>query len=94
MRKINRYNVYDNDRLIIENATNAEIMKALDCNTICINTYAEEKMRYKGRYTFVLTAKEEIVPYDDFIKEWERMVKLFKNVIWVKSGGRKLCIGK
>ena len=94
MRKINRYNVYDNGHLIIENATSGEITKALDCKTICINTYAEEKMRYKERYTFVIVGTEQQVSDNDFVKEWEKMVSLFKNVVWVKSGGRKLCIGK
>lgn len=94
MGKRNRYNVYDDDSLIIENATSGEITKALDCQTICINTYAEEKMKYKGRYTFVIVETEERIPGEDFVKEWQEMVKLFKNVIWVKTGGRKLYLSK
>ena len=94
MGKINKYNVYDNGHLIMENATSSEVGEALDCKTICISKYAEEKMRYKGRYTFVLIGQEEIVANAEFVKEWKSVVRLFKNVIWVKSGGRKFNIGR
>lgn len=94
MRKINKYNVYDNAQLILENATSGEIKKVLGCTTICINNYAEEKMKYKGRYTFEITESEGVEVDGKFVKEWREVVNLFKNVIWVESGGRKLCIGK
>ena len=37
--------------------------------------------------------KEEI-PTPQIYKEWDEVVKPFKNVIWVKKGGRKLAVQK
>jgi hypothetical protein len=91
--KINRYNVYDNGKLIMENATRKEIVDALGCTTINIIAYADKKLKYQKRYTFEVAGSEE-KEESDFEREWNKTVRLFKNVIWVKDGGRKLCVAK
>lgn len=92
--KINKYNVYDNGELFMKDATNGEIVKALGCTTINIPTYADKKMKYQKRYTFEVAGSEEIAE-SNFEREWNKTVRLFRNVIWVKEGGRRLrAIGK
>ena len=94
MPKVNKYNVYDNEELIIENATHREIVKQIDCSTISISNYAENGTKYAGRYTFELC--ENIYPEikeSTFEREWNAAVALLKNVIWVKSGGKCLKVG-
>lgn len=84
-----KYNVYDDGKLIIANAINGEIIKALGCTTISIQQYAENKTRYRGRYSFEIVGVVETAE-DSFVREWNAAVARFKNVIWVKNGGRKL----
>lgn len=94
MPKVNKYNVYDNGKLIIENATHREIAKEIDCSTICISNYVDNGNKYAGRYTFELC--EVVQPETKetaFAREWNAAVALFKNVIWVKSGGKQLRVG-
>lgn len=94
MPKANRYNVYDNGKLILKNVTRDVILKTVNCPTINLTCYAEKKVKYQGRYTFELSEVEEEVIRTGFAKEWEETVKLFKNVVWVKAGGRKLSVVK
>ena len=94
MPKVNKYNVYDNGKLIIENATHREIAKEIDCSTICISNYVDNGNKFAGRYTFELS--ETIQPETKetaFEREWNAAVAPFRRVIWVKSGGRQLSVG-
>lgn len=54
MPKANKYNVYDNGKMIMENVTFRDIAKKIGCSTINIPTYIEEGHKYAGRYTFEL----------------------------------------
>ena len=95
MPKVNKYNVYDNGKLIIENATHREIAKEIDCSTICISNYVDNGNKFAGRYTFEFSGVAEPDNAETtFVREWNAAVAPFKNVIWVKSGGRRLCVGK
>ena len=87
--KVNTYNVYDNDELIMKDVTRKQIVEALGCTTINIPTYAEEKVKYKKRYTFEVAGSDE-KEESAFEREWNKTVRLFRNVIWVKEGGRRL----
>lgn len=95
MPKMNKYNVYDNGNLVLENVTSRVIINTLGCS-ISIPRYAEEKTKWKGRYTFESCGAEELPAAVDpkFEREWNAAVALFKNVIWVKKGGRRLCVSK
>ena len=94
MPKVNRYDVYDNGELILEGATRTDIKKAIGDAPNNITNYADRDVKFKGRYTFDLVSEYDIDITDaDFIKEWKAAVDLFKNVIWVKTGGRKLVVG-
>ena len=96
MPKANKYNVYDKGKLIIENQTHREIAKRIDCSNICIANYADSGFEYAGRYTFELCELEQPEPAvkeTAFAREWNAAVALFKNVIWVKEGGKQLRVG-
>ena len=95
MPKVNKYNVYDNGNLILENVTQRMIVNTLGCTTISIPKYAEERMKWQKRYSFERCGVETPETIETaFAREWNAVVALFKNVIWVKKGGRKLCISK
>lgn len=94
MPKVNRYNVYDNGKQILRNVPREVILKTINCPTINLSCYAEKNVKYKNRYTFEFSEEEEEEIRTGFAKEWEETVNLFKNVIWVKTGGRKLSVVK
>lgn len=83
--------VYDGDKLILENATRKEIETFFGCN-INFNMYDDGLKKFRGRYTIIRKGTVE-VGEDPFIKEWENAVAPFKKVEWCKEGGRKLRIG-
>lgn len=96
MAKKIRYNLYDNGKLVLEDATHLDIARAIGCNSIKISNYIKSNSRYKKRYTFEYSDEREqqVTPQERlFIQRWEEVVKPFKNVIWVKEGGRKLRVG-
>lgn len=95
MPKVNRYNVYDNGELILESVTRTDIIKAIGDAPVNITNYADRNVKFLNRYTFevVETVDQKLMTDADIIREWKAAVSLFKNVIWVKEGGRKLVIG-
>ena len=94
MPKVNKYNVYDDGKLIIENVTFREIAQELDCATISIPYYIESGCKYQDRYTFELYSTEHPETKENaFAREWNAACAKFKNVIWVKSGGKRLKVG-
>lgn len=93
MPKIFRYNVYDNGELILQNAKRKEVVAKIGLNTISFARYAKEGAAYKGRYTFDIYEDDEkmdTLQETAFCEKWKVAVAPFKNVVWVKSGGRKL----
>lgn len=91
-----RYNLFDNGSLILENATPKEMRNHLGIKLPnSLAPYIEKGHKIKGRYTITYSGMEnEPLSQDqDFIEEWRRAVAPFKNVVWVKDGGRKLKIG-
>ena len=96
MPKINKYNVYDNGELIMTCVTHREIAKKIGCSKISIPAYIESGHKYDGRYTFELCENEEKMDTFQeviFKEKWNAVVAPFKNVIWVKSGGKRLKVG-
>lgn len=82
--------------MILENVTRVEILKVVDCSKIKIQDYIEEGKPYRGRYTFEYGDKEEkcdTLKQAVFEERWKEAVAPFKNVIWVKSGGKRLGVG-
>ena len=93
MPKVNRYDVYDDGKLIMQNATRGEIVDRINCSTINIPNYIDRNNKYKDRYTFKYSETDPETKMDSaFAREWEATVALFKNVIWVKTGGKKLMV--
>ena len=96
MPKVNKYNVYDNGKMIMENVTFRDIAKEIGCSTISIPAYIEAENKYAGRYTFELYESDQPEPAvkeTAFAREWNAAVAPFRRVIWVKSGGRQLSVG-
>lgn len=96
MPKVNKYNVYDNGELVLEEVTHRVVVNALGCPTINVAMYAIQGTKYKHRYLFELCGTEGTRAAVDpkFEREWNAAVALFKNVIWVKKGGRRLRVGR
>lgn len=97
MPRFNTYNMYDNGVMVMENVTGGEIVRYLRCSkSINFQNYAERNVVFRGRYTFKINQHYNEVATTDmrdgFSEEWEAAVRAFKNVIWVKEGGRKLCV--
>lgn len=93
---MNRYNVYDNRNLILENVTRVEMLKVVDCSKIKIQDYIDEGRTYKGRYTFEYGdagEKYNAAQQVAFEERWKEVVAPFRNVIWVKQGGKRLRVG-
>ncbi|MBP3677860.1 MAG: hypothetical protein J6I97_05895 [Agathobacter sp.] len=94
MPKVNKYNVYDNGKLIMKDVTHREIAKAIGCSTISIPQYIENGNKYAGRYIFEFSGVAEPDNAETtFAREWNAAVAPFKNVIWVKQGGKRLRVG-
>lgn len=95
MPKLNLYNLYDNGKLILEEVKSREIRKFLNTD-IRVSEYAAEEKMFDGRYTFEVLEprkKVDVVEQIAFEIRWEETVKLFKNVLWVKNGGKRLRVG-
>lgn len=94
-KTVHHYNVYDYGVLILENVTSQEIREALGDNIQCITNYVISGHKFRGRYTFDFVNDSEIKTESElaFEKEWNDAVRPFKNIIWVKEGGRRLHIG-
>lgn len=90
---VGHYDVYDGDEKVLENVTRKEIEEFFgETLPTGLTSYIIEKWRFKGRYLITYTSVSQ-ESKDPFIKEWEDAVRPFKNVIWVKSGGRRLRVG-
>lgn len=86
------YNLYDGEELILESVQRKEILDFLGNDKINIAQYANLGITYGGRYKIEMVGRED--DYDTrFAQEWNKAIKPFKRVEWVKSGGRKLTIG-
>jgi len=88
-KQMNRYNVYDNG---VEVGTwlkpsEASLLTGVPIHNIC--DYASNEWTYAGRYTIRIGNGDE-----EFMQNWDAAVALFKRVMWVKIGGRKLHVSK
>lgn len=95
MPKLNLYNLYDNGKLILEEVKSREIRQFLNTD-IRVSEYAAEGKIFDNRYTFEVLEprkKVDVVEQIAFEIRWEETVKLFKNVVWVQSGGKRLRVG-
>ena len=50
MPKVNRYDVYDDGKLIMQNATRGEIVDRINCSTINIPNYIEAKRYFNCQF--------------------------------------------
>lgn len=88
-----RYNIYENDELVYENIENKDVFLIFGKKpTSGLNWYAEKHYKLFRKYD-VRRADGDIFLDKEFKIQWEYMQSLFKNVIWVKEGGRRLKIG-
>lgn len=97
MPRILKYNVYDNGKMVLEDATAKEVCKYLESDNLRVAWYASEEKVYKDRYAIEKHEPEEKVDTVEeiaFKVRWEETVKLFRNVIWVKQGGKRLHVSR
>lgn len=101
MSKTARFNILYQGRLYRKNLTAAEITKEFGCKSAMV--YQAANAGYKLNKVFGV---EKIYPEDEkkleninkaslpdnFNEEWRRCTEVFKNVIWVKSGGKRLML--
>ena len=84
------YNLYDNGSLALQGVTRRDIESYLgEKLPTGITQYVKDKNKYKGRY---LITYHDKVNEDPFVREWNEVVKPFRNVIWVKEGGKRLVV--
>lgn len=92
------YDVYDDGKLIEHAVTREFILKMLGKESLNITQYCERGWKVDGRYTFKHLGDavdvKNILPNmnDNFSYEWIKMQSMFRNVIWVKEGGKKLTV--
>lgn len=85
-----RFDLYDGDEIVLENATHGEVDDFLGAK-INLTQYIRNKMTYRGKYT--IHYADNLSEPDPFIKAWEEARAPFKNIVWVREGGRRLIIG-
>lgn len=93
MPKEIRYNVYDNGKRVLHNAPVKEVIELTGNPKINLSRYIQTGQRHRGRYTFEYGDAPEVEVTPEFKKAWNAAVGPFKNVIWVKSGGKQLRVG-
>ena len=93
MPKEIRYNVFDNGKRVLHNAPFKEVIELIGNPKISLTRYVQTGQRYRGRYTFEYGEPKEVEVTPKFEREWNAAVALFKNVVWVESGGKQLRVG-
>ena len=93
MPKEMRYNVYDNGMCVLHNAPFKKVIEFIGNPKISLARYIQTGHKYRGRYTFEYGDALETEVAIKFKKDWDAAVAPFKNVIWVKSGGKQLRVG-
>lgn len=87
------YDVYAKDgSLLISEMTSRQIADALGVRKNAIPDYARNRRLYNDKYIFArsgaevsVVEKENSGMTESFLKEWENVRNMFKNVIWVKK---------
>lgn len=88
--KYNLYNIHTKGRLLKEVDRN-KIAEYTGMHLNSVSKHAREGTIYKEKYKVVIVAdKEKLTKDSKFMHEWEDTVAPFRNVEWVKSGGRQL----
>ena len=83
------YNVYEDDRLIMENVTKKEITERLPCSLRSLEHYLGSRKKMDGKYSFEIYEKEAKPVFEE---KWDEAVAPFKRVKWSKTEGRKLSV--
>lgn len=102
MRDISKYNLLFNGRIYKKGMTAAEIAEVLNCEKNTVYKAAMEGTKIKKHYSLervetagqatVLDPKSKIP--SEFEKQWREETARFKNVQWVKIGGKKLQVNR
>lgn len=75
---------------LLRDVTSREIAEYTGMRVNSVTRYARERRLYKGKYS--IQAAKKKTAEEKFIAEWNRVTEPFKNVKWVKAGGKKLKI--
>jgi len=89
LAKANKYNIYEEDKIILENVTEREAEKTLGKTKVHFGYYATSKRIYKGKCTVEYADKEnhgESISYPfskETYAEWTRMNERYGNIVEV-----------
>lgn len=87
MGKKTYYNVYEDDRLIMECVTQSEIANRLNCSANKVWYSLGSRNKLDGKY--IIEILEEPAK-NSFEESWNEAVAPFRRVKWSKTEGRKL----
>lgn len=95
MGRVNYYNVYEGERLVLECVTAKEIAAKLNYTVQYVQRNIVSGKLLGGIYSITFIADNSgQVHEDNFTKEWNEVIKPFKNVKWSKKKGKKLIVTK
>lgn len=100
MRRTTLYDVYDGDKLFLQNVTYGEIEKVFDRKIHNLYQYILNGHSLNGRYKIRIsqTPPEAVSAHSlpgDLLREWDTTCRRLRNhIIWVSEGGRRLRIGR
>lgn len=91
MGKVVTYDLYRDETLVLKDVVRKDIATYIGHELPPdLSRYIKNGYRVYGRYLITYAGYHA---ESQFEKEWNDAVKPFKNVIWVKTGGRKLRVG-
>lgn len=71
---------------LLRDVTRREVAENTGMHVNSVTAYARERRIYKGKYS-IQSAKKK-TEGEKFTEEWNRVTEPFKNVKWVKKGGK------
>ena len=93
MKQLNKYNVYYKDKLYLKEKTADEISNAICCSAQAVRNAAIRNNILHGKFEIKQIVFTETTPKylsGSFQSEWNKMREMYKNVVWVKQGGKIL----
>lgn len=89
-----RYMAYKNGKLFAWANNQKVLAKMIGASQAMISDAVLNKKKIYEEYTIIKKEVENYKRIPEIYKEWDEVVKPFKNVEWVKEGGRKLAVQK
>lgn len=81
------YNLYCEDRLIGKNKVASQIANLMGISTEQVAAFAKTGKLIHGRYKVIQQNKKVDAQRAIALQDWDKMVKPFRHVKWVKTPG-------